>query len=92
MGRLEGKTALITGAAGAQGRVAALTFARQGARVALADINEERVRAVQASGVLLQRALPGHGHCQHQRIQGRVIEAFPDELAGGQQDAQYVGR
>ena len=48
MGRLEGKTALITGAAGAQGRVAALTFARQGARVALADINEERVRAVQA--------------------------------------------
>ena len=48
MGRLEGKTALITGAAGVQGRVAALTFARQGARVALADINEESVRALQA--------------------------------------------
>ncbi len=44
--RLEGKIALITGAAGAQGRAAAMTFARQGAKVALADIDEGRVNAV----------------------------------------------
>ena len=44
--RLEGKSALITGAAGAQGRAAAMTFARHGAKVALADIDEGRVNAV----------------------------------------------
>lgn len=42
--RLEGKTALITGAAGAQGRAAAHAVARHGARVALADIDEARVQ------------------------------------------------
>lgn len=45
-GRLAGKTALITGAAGVQGRVAALTFARHGARVALSDLEESRVKKV----------------------------------------------
>ena len=44
--RLEGKIALITGAAGAQGRAAAMTFARHGAKVALADIDEGRVNRV----------------------------------------------
>ena len=44
--RLEGKIALITGAAGAQGRAAAMTFALHGAKVALADIDEGRVNAV----------------------------------------------
>ncbi len=44
--RLEGKIALITGAAGAQGRAAAMTFAQHGAKVALADIDEARVNAV----------------------------------------------
>lgn len=47
--RLAGKIALITGAAGAQGRVAAMTFARHGAKVALADIDETRVREVGAA-------------------------------------------
>ena len=44
--RLEGKIALITGAAGAQGRAAAMTFALHGAKVALADIDDGRVNAV----------------------------------------------
>jgi NAD(P)-dependent dehydrogenase (short-subunit alcohol dehydrogenase family) len=44
--RLDGKIALITGAAGAQGRAVAHTFARHGARVALADIDEARVRVL----------------------------------------------
>jgi NAD(P)-dependent dehydrogenase (short-subunit alcohol dehydrogenase family) len=41
MGLLEGKAVLITGAASGIGRAAALTFAREGARVAIADRNEE---------------------------------------------------
>jgi len=45
--RLAGKTALITGGAGLQGRVAALSFARHGARVAIADIDTAGAREVQ---------------------------------------------
>ncbi len=40
MGRLDGKIALITGTGGAQGRAAALLFAREGAQVVGCDINE----------------------------------------------------
>ena len=40
-GRLEGKVAVITGAADGIGRAAAVLFAREGARLVLADINEQ---------------------------------------------------
>ncbi|HZT89241.1 MAG TPA: glucose 1-dehydrogenase [Stellaceae bacterium] len=43
-GLLEGKTALITGAGGGIGRAAALAFAREGARVAVADFAAEAAR------------------------------------------------
>lgn len=52
---LRGRTALITGAAGAIGRATAMRLGRAGARVILADINEEGgaevVAAVRSSGV-----------------------------------------
>ncbi|HVM40484.1 MAG TPA: SDR family NAD(P)-dependent oxidoreductase [Acidimicrobiia bacterium] len=39
--RLDGKVALITGAASGQGRAAAALFAQQGARVVVADVNDD---------------------------------------------------
>ena len=42
MGRLDGKIAVITGAAGGMGREAALLFSQEGAQVCVADLDRER--------------------------------------------------
>ena len=44
VGMLDGKSALITGGGGGIGRAAALAFAREGARVAVADLMAEAAR------------------------------------------------
>jgi NAD(P)-dependent dehydrogenase (short-subunit alcohol dehydrogenase family) len=46
--KLDGKTAVITGAASGMGRAAALLFAAEGANVVVADVNEVGGRAVVA--------------------------------------------
>lgn len=43
-GRLEGKVAVITGAADGIGRATAILFARKGAKLVLADVNEQGLR------------------------------------------------
>jgi 3alpha(or 20beta)-hydroxysteroid dehydrogenase len=46
VGRLEGKVALISGAAGGQGATAARMFAREGARVVLGDLLDDESKAL----------------------------------------------
>jgi NAD(P)-dependent dehydrogenase (short-subunit alcohol dehydrogenase family) len=48
MGRLDGKVALITGAASGMGMVASQLFAAEGARVVLTDVSDEAGEAVAA--------------------------------------------
>ncbi len=47
-GLLRGRVALVTGAVGSIGRSIAMTFAEHGARVAIADLDEDASRAVAA--------------------------------------------
>ncbi len=48
MGRVDGKVALVTGAAQGLGAATAKLLAREGARVALTDVQEDGIRAVAA--------------------------------------------
>ena len=64
MGRLEGKVAVITGAASGIGAATARRFASEGARVLVADMNDEK-------GHIVAAELTGQGPIKLYRPEGR---------------------
>jgi NAD(P)-dependent dehydrogenase (short-subunit alcohol dehydrogenase family) len=81
-GRLEGKVAVITGGDSGIGRAVALAFAREGADVLIAYLNEEpdaaeTARVVEASGrrcVAVAGDISDEGHCES------IVRRAIDEL------------
>ena len=66
-----GKTIVITGAASGIGRATALIFAREGANVVCADIDEARRREDRGGDQQTGRAVAGAHHRRHQTRGGR---------------------
>jgi meso-butanediol dehydrogenase/(S,S)-butanediol dehydrogenase/diacetyl reductase len=74
-GRLEGKTVLITGTGGRQGRAASLLFAAEGATVVGCDLNE--------SAALETNELVDHAG-------GKMISRQPVDLGDGDESAAWI--
>ena len=79
MGRLDGKVALITGAGGGMGRVAAEMFAAEGAAVAVVDLDEHPavVDAIESAGgrAIAVAADVSDGEAVHAAV-AAAVEAF----------------
>ena len=81
MGSFDGKVVIVTGGAYGIGRATALEFAKEGAAVAIADINEEVGREVEADlkglgagGLLVKADLADLDECR--RVVADTVDAF----------------
>lgn len=57
-----------------------------------AHIRLTRMFPMQATCILLEGALPGNRHGQHQGIQRRMIESLTDQFSSGQDHPGCIGR
>ncbi|MGE7825381.1 SDR family NAD(P)-dependent oxidoreductase [Paenibacillus sp. NPDC093718] len=62
MGRLDNKVAIITGAAGGMGKADALLFVQEGAKVAITDLQEDKIKDVVAEIEALGGEVIGFKH------------------------------
>ena len=74
--RFEGKVVLITGAASGIGAATAKRFAAEGARLMVADINEEGVAAI-------AKELGGEDAVAHQAVDVREVAQVCERAAHG---------
>ncbi len=83
MGRLDGKVALITGAASGMGKVAATLFAREGANVVVADVTDDAgtatVAEIEATG---GRAIYVHADVSKAADADAMIAAATNRFGG----------
>lgn len=83
MFKLDGKTALVTGASQGIGEGIARVLARQGARVVVAARNEEKLKALAAEiGAAGGQALPLVLDVTRPETFGERLKSLPEELAG----------
>ena len=74
MGKLEGKVAVITGAASGMGRATAIRFAKEGAAVVVADLNSQGGELVVSEIAAAKRARGFSAHRRHQRGRYQVAD------------------
>ena len=81
MGTFDGKTAIVTGGAHGIGKATAIEFAKEGASVVIADVNEEAGRAVESDlnrlgpgGILVVADLALIDECS--RVVAETVDAF----------------
>jgi 3(or 17)beta-hydroxysteroid dehydrogenase len=78
MGRVEGKVALVTGGASGLGRATAIMLAKEGAKVAVTDINEVGGKAVVAeigdAAVFFRHDVTNEG--EWQLVLAATVKAF----------------